>query len=190
MPKLTATLDSIQAALTVAEKQATELLADVSSLQVNWQPNEGHSWSICQCLDHLAKVNVLYAAALQRAVATSPERYRRPTTAVVPGFFGRMFVRQLEPPVRTKLRAPAKAIPASNGNEGELLTGFLKSHEPLRAVLEAAKSIDVNQLRFKNPFIGVLRFTVGTGLMVINAHDRRHLLQAEQVKKASDYPVA
>lgn len=189
MPKLCATLDSIQAALAEAEKQATELLTGVSSSQANWQPNDGRSWSICQCFDHLAKINFAYAAALQQAVSSTPENYRQPTSNIVPGLFGRWFIQQMEPPVRAKFKAPGKAVPTPKGNVPELLEAFLKSHELVRAVLEGARSADVNRLRFKNPFVGVLSFTVGTGLMVINAHDRRHLLQAEQVKKAVGYPV-
>ena len=190
VPQLIATLDSIQAALIAAEKQATELLQEVSSSQANWQPNDGRSWSICQCLDHLAKINFIYAAALQKALSSSSESYRRPTSSIAPGFFGRWFLQQMEPPVRTRFKAPGKAVPTPQGNVAELLETFLKSHEPVRAVLEGAKFVDVNRLRFKNPFVGIVNFTVGTGLMVINAHDRRHLLQAELVKKAVGYPVA
>ena len=190
MPKLSATLDSIQAALVAAEKQATELLKDVSPSQANWQPNDGRSWSICQCFDHLAKINSVYAAALHQAVSSSPQEYRRPTSTIAPGFLGRWFIQQMEPPVRTKFKAPSKAIPSSQGNVAELLESFLGSHEPVRSVLEGAKFVDVNRLRFKNPFLGFLKFTVGTGLMVINAHDRRHLCQVQEVKKAAGYPVA
>lgn len=190
MPKLSATLDSIQAALIAAEKQAAELLKDVSPSQANWQPNDGRSWSICQCLDHLARINFVYAAALQQPISSTPENYRQPTSTIAPGFLGRWFILQMEPPVRTKFKAPRKGVPTQQGNEIELLGAFLKSHEPVRAVLKAAKYVDVNRLRFKNPFFGFLKFTVGTGLMVINAHDRRHLCQVEQVKKAAGYPVA
>ncbi len=41
--------------------------------------------------------------------------------------------------------------------------------------------MDLNRIRFKNPFVHLLSFTVGTGLLIILAHDRRHLWQAEQV---------
>src|SRR5215813_11742734 len=177
MPKLTATLDSIHAALTATEGQAVELLRGVSNTQANWQPNEGRSWSICQCLDHLSKVNSVYAPALQDAVTRDSESHKRPTSDIVPGFFGAWFIEQMDLPVRSKFKTPGKAVPASEGDEAELLQSFLESHELVRAVVEAARTVDVNRLRFKNPFIGVLRFTVGTGLMVINAHDRRHLWQ-------------
>jgi len=50
--------------------------------------------------------------------------------------------------------------------------------------------LDFNRVRFRNPFVPLLRFTVGTGLMIINAHDRRHLWQAQRVKEFEGYPAA
>jgi hypothetical protein len=46
------------------------------------------------------------------------------------------------------------------------------------------RDLDLNRLRFRNPFIGLLRYSVATALLVIGAHDRRHLWQAEQVRAA------
>ena len=189
MAKLSATFDSIQTATLAADKQATELLEGVSASQANWQPNEGQSWSICQCLDHLVRINSVYAAALQEAVNNCPPAYKQPTTNIVPGLFGAWFVQQMDLPVRMRLKAPSKAVPASKGNAGELFEAFLKSQALIRRVADGARAVDMNRLRFKNPFIGVIRFTVGTGLMIINAHDRRHLWQAEQVKKAPGFPA-
>src|SRR2546430_4319296 len=40
--------------------------------------------------------------------------------------------------------------------------------------------------RFKNPFVRIIRFTVGTGLEVLWRHERRHLLQAERIRAALD----
>jgi hypothetical protein len=47
---------------------------------------------------------------------------------------------------------------------------------------------DVNRIRFRNPFIPVLRFTVGTGLEILSNHQRRHLLQAERVRESLEFP--
>jgi hypothetical protein len=188
VPKLTATLDSVLASLDAAEEEAQELVKGLSIEQGNWQPSPG-AWSICQCLQHLATVNTIYADTLQNTVAACPGRYKKPTQIIAPGLLSRWFVQSMDAPARRKFKAPAQIIPSPKGDPDELLETFLKSHEPLREVVRSSRSLDVNRLRFKNPFVGVIRFTVGTGLMVINAHDRRHLWQAAQVKKASGYPA-
>jgi hypothetical protein len=46
----------------------------------------------------------------------------------------------------------------------------------------------VNRIRYRNPFIPLLRFTVGAGLEIIAKHASRHLLQAEGVRQNMSFP--
>jgi hypothetical protein len=72
--------------------------------------------------------------------------------------------------------------------EPEILAAFLRSNQAVRDFIRQASDYDVNALRFKNPFIPSLRFTVGTGLEIISKHESRHLLQAEGVKQSTGFP--
>jgi hypothetical protein len=45
-------------------------------------------------------------------------------------------------------------------------------------------------VRFKNPFIHGVRFSLATGLYVIAAHERRHLWQAWRVREAAEGAAA
>jgi len=42
----------------------------------------------------------------------------------------------------------------------------------------------------KNPYLPLIRFTVGTGLLIMPAHERRHLLQAERSRHPLDSRIA
>jgi hypothetical protein len=81
-------------------------------------------------------------------------------------------------------------LPETEGDAQAALKDFVDSHSDARRVVASWERLDLNCVRFRNPFVPVLRFTVGTGLMIINAHDRRHLWQAERVKESKDYPAA
>jgi len=48
---------------------------------------------------------------------------------------------------------------------------------------------DVNRIRFKNPFVPLIRFTVGTGLEIVSQHESRHLLQAERIRESPGFPA-
>ena len=85
------------------------------------------------------------------------------------------------------MRAPEKITPGTR-IEPSILERFLRSNEAARDVVRRAASYDVNRIRFKNPFIPALRFSVGTGLEVLATHERRHLLQAERVRESSEFP--
>jgi hypothetical protein len=117
----------------------------------------------------------------------------RPLLAVqdiTPGWFGRWFIRSyIEPsPESKRARAPGKIAPGMQ-IDPHILDLFLTSNQAVRGLVRRAAGYDVNRIRFRNPFIPVLRFTVGTGLEIVSKHQRRHLLQAELVRQAADFPA-
>jgi hypothetical protein len=141
-----------------------------------------------QCFDHLARINRVYCEALLAAVE-NPRATRESTAQMVkPGLFSGWFIKGMEPPVRMRFKAMAKVTPSAGGDPQEVFQAFLESHAPVRRVLDFWDRVNFNRVRFKNPFVPLIRFTVGTGLMVINAHDRRHLWQAERVQQAPGFP--
>lgn len=169
-----------------ADEQARALVTGLSEVQLNWQPGGGTGWSVAQCLDHLAKSTALYAPALLTAVRkakakASSGHTRKP---IQPPWLGRWFIRELEPPPKRKLKAPKKARPVAQLNSAEVLKAFLAAHDQVRSLVEEARDLDLNRLRFRNPFLRIFPWTVGTGLLILGAHDRRHLWQAQQVQKA------
>jgi hypothetical protein len=188
MPDLSAERNAILKQLRQAEDAAERLLNGKSREQANWQPNRGTSWSMWQCFDHLARINRVYCQALLAAVEKAHETGEGTPQMIKPGLFSRWFIKGMEPPVRLKFKAPAKMIPAEAGDAQEVLEVFVESHAPVRRVLECWDRVNFNRIRFKNPLVPLLRFTVGTGLMVINAHDRRHLWQGERIQDAPGFP--
>lgn len=185
-------LKSIVGDLEKSDQQARQILNELSDEQANWRPAEA-SWSIAQCLDHLTRTNNFYVTALSEALkdaasAKMPSETANPSAPIQPGWFGRFFIANLEPPPRRKLPAPKKIVPATQISARDALDGFLGSQEAVRGVIHEGAGFDLNRIRFRNPFIGFLRFTVGTGLLVIAAHDRRHLWQAERVRECPEFP--
>src|SRR4029453_9509035 len=62
------------------------------------------------------------------------------------------------------------------------------SNDVARDLVRRAGAYDINRIRFRNPFIPLLRFTVGTGLEILWRHQRRHLLQAERIERTATFP--
>jgi DinB family protein len=170
--------------LDAADAEARRLVASLDETQLHWQPNAGAGWSVAQCLDHLARINAIYIATLRGALQRTKPGSAPRGGPIQPGWFGRWFIAQMEPPVRRKLKAPKKAVPGPARTGPELLSAFIAAHDQVRALVHDSRELDLNKIRFTNPFISIIHFTVGTGLMVIGAHDRRHLWQAKQVCEA------
>ena len=93
--------------------------------------------------------------------------------------------------MRFKTPAPRTAHPASTFDPASVRSEFERTLTTLEAVAKRAVKVDSGRARFANPFAGGRRvFNVATGIMVLLAHARRHLLQAEQVKARPDFPSA
>ena len=183
-PDLQRILDDIN----VADRAADVIAAACTDEQFHWRPRDGQGWSIGECLDHLATINVVYGNAIREGIQNARGRRWTRRGPAVPGFFGALFVKSLEPPVKRRLRAPANTRPGPSRNRDATLAAYHAAHEHIRAMVADAAEIDANRACFVNPFIRVLRVRVSTGLSVIAAHDRRHLWQAEQVRQAPGYP--
>ena len=65
----------------------------------------------------------------------------------------------------------------------DAVAAFLASQDDVRGFLRRYAEIDLAALRFPNPLVRGLRFSLATGLHVIAAHERRHLWQAWRVRR-------
>jgi hypothetical protein len=171
--------------LDTSDRRAIDLARGLSPEQLNWKPAEG-VWSVGQCLQHLYVTNEVYVPAIAKALDGRPPS---PVQGITPGWLGRWFIRTyIEPSPRSKrARAPRKIAPAQQ-IDSSVLELFLRSNDVARALVRRAGAYDVNRIRFRNPLIPLLRFTVGTGLEILWRHQRRHLLQAERIERTATFP--
>jgi len=171
--------------LDAADRRAESVARGLSTEQLNWHPMEG-AWSVGQCLEHLRISNEVYLAAISFSLEG---RQLGAVDDVRLGWFSRWFIRNfIAPnPGGAKARAPRKIEPPKQV-ETSILKSFLASNQGARELVRRASDFDVNRIRFKNPFIPLLRFTVGTGLEIIAKHQSRHLLQAEGVRQFVSFP--
>ena len=174
------------------DAEARQLVSMLSEAQINWQPGGGTGWSVVQCLDHLTQSTALYVPALLAAVRKAKASVASPRKPIQPGWLARLFIRELEPPPKRKIKAQKKVTPAAQLKSAEVLRSFLAAHDQVRSLVEEARELDLNRIRFRNPFLRVFPWTVGAGLIILGAHDRRHLWQAQQVLKAMEqqHPAA
>ncbi len=182
---LPADLQALDDELTAAARDAEALTAGLPEALGARRPDEG-GWSVAECLDHLATANRVYLAAMQAPAERARARGRRRRGPARPGWAGRLFIATLEPPARLwlKRRAPRIIRPRGAPALADAFASFMASQADVRAFLRAHADLDLARLRFPNPFVRGIRFSLATGLHVITAHDRRHLWQAWRVRRA------
>ena len=183
-------LDALVGAVATAAADAVALTAPLSEAQANWQPGGGSGWSVVQCLAHLALSNTTYVShflpVAERALAAGGP----PFSGLRPTWLGRWFVRSLEPPPRRRIKTFKNLVPPSSMALAEALAAYLASHGQYRRLVTVAAKIDPNRVVTSNPFVSFVRMRLSTALLVVPAHDRRHLWQARQVLATPGFPGA
>lgn len=182
---------ALEEALNAVERDAQALVAGLTPESGAWRADAG-SWSVAECLDHLATANRVYLRAMQPAAERALAQGRRRRGPARPGLVGGWFIRTLEPPVKPRFKQkahqsirPRPAVPLDNAARQ-----FFASQDDVRAFVRRYADIDLAGVRFTNPFIRGVRFSLATGLHVIPAHERRHLWQAWRVRHAAERAVA
>ena len=179
-----ADIRALETALNAVDDDARHLIAGLTPEQGVWRPAPG-AWSIAHCLDHLATANRVYLRAMEPSAANALARGSRRKRPALPGLIGGWFVRSLDAPVRPrfKMKAPAKIVPRESPALADAAAQFFATQDQMRVFLRKYADIDLAGVRFPNPFIRGVRFSLATGLHVIAAHDRRHVWQAWNVRK-------
>jgi len=88
------------------------------------------------------------------------------------------------------MKAPRSVEPHTAPPLANAFASFRTSQDEVRAFLRAYADLDRAAVRFPNPFVHGIRFSLATGLHDITAHERRHLCQAWRVRRAAEGAAA
>lgn len=180
-------IEALARAFDDAERDARALTSGLSEEIGEWRTDTA-SWSVAECLDHLARGNRVYLQAMQAPAERALRAGHHRRGPARPGLIGAWFVRSLEPPAKAwlKRKAPRSIQPRRAPALRDALGEFLASHDAVRLFLRTYAEIDLAGVRFPNPFVRGIRFSLATGLHVLAAHERRHLWQAWRVRRAAE----
>jgi hypothetical protein len=179
-------LQALHDAFDANERDARAVVEGLTEPQGIWRSKPG-VWSISECLDHLAVGNRVYLDALEPSAARARAEGRTRRREAAPGLVGGWFAKSLEPPVNPwlKLRSPRKSLPRAAPPLADAAVAFFASHRRVCEFLSTYADIDLAGVRFPNPFVRGLRFSLASGLHVLAAHERRHLWQAWNVRRSA-----
>lgn len=169
-------------------RRTEQLLGDLNGEQLVQRPHPAQ-WSIAECLLHLNLTAKIVQPRLGAALKRGRENKivgRGPFEA---GLFARMFKFLAEPPPKVRLRAPRKvAPPAVSGDPAAVVADFIRFRGEWERLVEESDGLDLARITIPSLFPRLPRLRVGGAIAWMLAHDRRHLWQAENVKRALRNP--
>ena len=183
--------DLLQTIASETEKvggEARRLVSDLTYEQLNWKPAPD-SWSIAQCLDHLAVTSEKFDQDFAKAIARGREK-RRTSGAVRyrPTMVGGWLVKQLSPEAKRKMPAPKVFRPAEGSAIKAPLERFLQQQERFLGFVNDARGIDYNKTRLRSPVTPLMRYSLADAFVMTVVHGQRHLAQARRVRETSGFP--
>lgn len=184
-------IQDLQDQLDAAEFDARALVANLAEEQGAWHA-ETDSWSVAQCLDHLATTNRVYLRRMEESAIRAREQGRFRRSPAKPGILGRWFIGSLEPPVKahSRRKSPRSIQPRVSLSLSDAFASFAASQNEVREFIRTHADLDLAGIRFPNPFVRGIRFSLATGLHVIAAHERRHLWQALRTRRGAESATA
>jgi hypothetical protein len=97
--------------------------------------------------------------------------------------WGWLLCRLLEPPYKTRVRTPPPFVPTAILPKVEVMEAYERLQRALVDCLQQSSGLDLVRLKIVSPFAKHTRYNLYSAFRVIAAHQRRHLWQAEQIRK-------
>ena len=163
--------------------EAMDLCAGLSEEQLAWSPRPGR-WSIAQNLSHLRRTNEVFLPAVDATLEASRNLKLHSPGPFTLNLWGRIMVWRMESRPILRMRAPKALRPRLLGPCASELDHFLIAQAALRQRIEDAEGFHLTAIRFPSPLASCVRVNLLEFFSLCNAHSRRHLRQAKQVRRA------
>lgn len=147
-------------------------------------------WSANQCLMHLNSYGRYYLPQIEKAIKEAIEQQQEPSKQFKAGWLGNYFTEMMltktnGQPAKT-MRSPKDHSPQTNDDSYEVIAEFIEQQEKLFALLQKAKSINLNKTRIPISIAKFIKLTLGDTFLFLIAHNHRHILQAERALLQAD----
>ena len=180
--------DDLDRMLEEVERQTQEvrdLVAAHDAEGLTWRADPSR-WSVTGQIAHLVLVNGPYLKTMAETVAAqgggnSSGPWKHP-------WFSRYFANSMEPPVTRRYKTMKSMKPDPGSDPRGEAERFFATQDQLRDVIESARGLDMGRVRFGSPFFRLFRFSLGGGLALLLAHNRRHIWLANEVVSSPGFP--
>jgi hypothetical protein len=163
-------------------QRAEALVLGLTPEQLTKQPEVG-KWSVAECILHLNTTAAVMQALMEEAIAQAKVNNKIGTGPFKIGLKGRVLVWIAEPPPKFRIPAPPHLRPpAQIDDPGRLLPEFLKAQDEWERLIRESAGLDLYKIKVGKRF-SPFRARLAAAVPWMMAHQRRHLSQAENVKR-------
>ncbi len=150
--------------------------------QLNFKPNKV-SWSIGQCIDHIIVTNELYFKIIEQINQGVYRTFWLGRVPFIPKLLGRIILKSVQPETINKKQ---KTFPVFEPSQSEISADILSRFNMMQLQLKAYLS-EISPSNYtrviSSPVASYVVYSLKDAIEIILAHEERHFLQAQAVKK-------
>ena len=169
-------------------ESSKQTFGSLNADQLNWKPGPDQ-WSVAQCLDHLVSANTAYFPVFERIARDEKKNTLWESLPLIPGLFGKLLIKYLEPASQRKLKAPKSIQPSASTIDPEIVNRFVIQQTELARAFRSFEGKDLDQIKITSPFMRLIPYSLRSACTIIVVHEQRHLQQAERVLSSPGFPI-
>jgi hypothetical protein len=186
VPEGTSQVDGLLGEYAETRRRAEAIFAGRTAEQLLKRPGEKR-WSAAECVEHLNITSRAYLPRISEALGTLRQK-NLTNKGLNRGRFrlnwnARLLKYWLEPPSRLRLPTGAAFQPVHVQDPAGVLSSFQALNLELEEKLAAARGLALDAEKIRSPFAENMRYCVYSAFVLLAAHNRRHLWQAESALK-------
>ena len=159
----------------------------LSPTQLNWKPS-AERWSVAQCFDHLIASNRGYLPIFDSVIAGKKQSSVWQKLPFLPGIWGSLLVKFLDPASTRKIKAPKKFEPAQSDIHSPIIHDFVAQQAVITEKMQATANLDPERIVITSPALAFVAYSLMDAYRIIAVHERRHFQQAQRVTQESGFP--
>jgi hypothetical protein len=174
---------SLIAELRKSSRHAEKMFESHTMGQLQHRPGEGR-WSAAVCIAHVNLSNRGYLSSLDTAIRDLRGKAFPAKSTFHLNWNARLLKYWLEPPSRLRppTSAPFKPLPVRDSEV--VFREFLSLEKELEEKLDSARALALDSVKINSPFAEKMKYNCYSAFVLIAAHNRRHLWQAEQALRS------
>lgn len=181
-------LDSLVNQAHTIANDARNVFGNLTNEQLNWKPAP-ERWSVAQCFDHLITSNKGYLPIIDEVLNGRKKSSVWQKLPFLPGLWGKMLVKSLDPAQTRKMKAPKRFQPAQSNLSGSIINDFVAHQGQLIEKIKATANLDVERIVITSPAANLVTYSLMDAYRIIVVHERRHFQQAQRVTEESGFPT-
>ena len=179
----TSQIDALLDQLRENLRQAQRMFDSQTTGQLQHRPAQGR-WCAAECIAHLNLSNRAYLPLLDSAIEQLREEKLSSRGPFRVSWNARLLKYWLEPPSRLRLPTGAGFQPLEVKDPAVTLGEFQTIGKELEERLNSARGLALDRAKIISPFAANMKYNAYSAFVLIPAHNRRHLWQAEQALRS------